>query len=290
MRSRQSIYRQAGFTLIEVMSVVAIISLLISILMPSLAGAREASRRAVCASNQRQLAIAATAYTSASQDWMNPLEDFVRPPPEFAGQEVEITFRVLLTRYTGRNPSLFDCPTETKAVYADGLTSSDIFYMGTTGIGVDPDPKLYGKAHPFERWNASGIGIAGVHWISIKDPDWQKKVCTMPFGRTFESGYREGLKKYSQIKSPSKLIWFADGGSGTTELWGDDNWWIKQTDKPKLQDPGYNRLKQNDYGCTRHNGQANYAFADGHVALFEPNNIRCNTNECWWSIRPDTHR
>lgn len=44
-----------GFTLIELLVVVAIIALLISILMPSLTQAKEASRRAVCASNMRQM-------------------------------------------------------------------------------------------------------------------------------------------------------------------------------------------------------------------------------------------
>lgn len=56
-----SYYRRA-FTLIELLVVISIISLLIAILLPVLGSAREAGRGAVCLSNMRQMALAATNY------------------------------------------------------------------------------------------------------------------------------------------------------------------------------------------------------------------------------------
>ncbi len=54
-----------GFTLIEVLVVVAIIAVLVAILLPSLSKARDQAKRTVCASNQKQLATGIGMYTAA---------------------------------------------------------------------------------------------------------------------------------------------------------------------------------------------------------------------------------
>ena len=56
-----------GFTLIELLVVVAIIALLISILLPSLARAREMARRTVCASNMGSFGRAALTYAEVNR-------------------------------------------------------------------------------------------------------------------------------------------------------------------------------------------------------------------------------
>jgi len=64
-RTSDSRYRWAeGFTLIELLVVISIISLLVSILLPSLGRAREASRRTQCLSNQRQIYVAGATYAT----------------------------------------------------------------------------------------------------------------------------------------------------------------------------------------------------------------------------------
>ena len=274
-----------GFTLLELLVVVAIIATLISILLPSLSRAREQGKAAVCGSNLRQMATAATQYVGENRDYMNPLEDFRYPN----GVEVEATYRALLFQYMGGNPALFDCPTETTAIYADGLSQQDIEYGGITPSPTEDLPRIYGNLNPLERFNQSGLGIAGAHWIRVRDTDGPNKRSDMPFGRPRESGYHEGMKKLTQVTRTSRLIWFGDGGSGNPNLWEDDAFWIKRV-TPEFLDPGFNRLEQDDYGARRHDGRANYSFADGHVDRLNANRIACSREDCWWSVHHDFHK
>ncbi len=68
--------RASGFTLIELLVVVAIIALLISILLPSLARAKEQAKITVCLSNERNMGQAANGYrledTSEDYPWVLP--------------------------------------------------------------------------------------------------------------------------------------------------------------------------------------------------------------------------
>jgi prepilin-type N-terminal cleavage/methylation domain-containing protein/prepilin-type processing-associated H-X9-DG protein len=52
----------AAFTLIEVLAVIALIAILASLLLPAMARAREKGRQTLCASNLRQLGLAAQMY------------------------------------------------------------------------------------------------------------------------------------------------------------------------------------------------------------------------------------
>ena len=61
---------RAAFTLIELLVVVSIIALLISILLPSLRGAREQARTVVCGSQQGSLGRGLSTYFAENNDWI----------------------------------------------------------------------------------------------------------------------------------------------------------------------------------------------------------------------------
>lgn len=76
MNRRKSRNAADGFTLIELLVVIAIIAILAGMLLPSLARAKERSKRSVCASNLHQIAIGIQIY--AQDDGKDRL-------PAFAG-------------------------------------------------------------------------------------------------------------------------------------------------------------------------------------------------------------
>ena len=62
--SRRPTAVSRGFTLVELLVVIAIIALLISILLPSLARAREQAKKAKCLANQKDIAVSMNAYSA----------------------------------------------------------------------------------------------------------------------------------------------------------------------------------------------------------------------------------
>ena len=59
-----------GFTLVELLVVIAVIAILIGVLLPSLAGARQVAQSMVGLSNNRQLVIAQMGYSASNDGWL----------------------------------------------------------------------------------------------------------------------------------------------------------------------------------------------------------------------------
>ena len=58
---------RGGFTLVEMLVVIAVIAILIAFLLPAIQSARESARRVHCANNVRQLALACNAHVAAQE-------------------------------------------------------------------------------------------------------------------------------------------------------------------------------------------------------------------------------
>jgi prepilin-type N-terminal cleavage/methylation domain-containing protein len=101
----------SGFTLIEVLVAVAIITVLISILIPSLARSREAARTVVCKSNFSEWSKAMLMYTQQYRGVL-PYED--RPDPADPVEKNHVCWYDAADRYfksSKSEPSVKLCPT-----------------------------------------------------------------------------------------------------------------------------------------------------------------------------------
>src|SRR5262245_52272180 len=62
--------RTGGFTLVELLVVLGVVAVLIGLLLPAMAGARQASMQLSCASNLRQWAAAVQMYAQQEKGWL----------------------------------------------------------------------------------------------------------------------------------------------------------------------------------------------------------------------------
>lgn len=113
----------AGFTLIEILVVVAIIGLLTAILVPSLNSARRSAKRTACSSNLHQLGIAIRAYLNDSKDilpFASELPSFPPPPiplgnnnSPFAEPNPPIFLADVLAPHLKGDTNVLRCPSDT---------------------------------------------------------------------------------------------------------------------------------------------------------------------------------
>jgi len=123
VRSQRSRRRCSfAFTLIEVLVVVAIIALLVAVLLPSLARAREQGRAAVCLSNLHQQGIAFNGYSADNKTilpWGGSFRFSLMEGKYYLGWKPTdsdfhdwtlVNLGPLYPKYVGNDPRLFYCP------------------------------------------------------------------------------------------------------------------------------------------------------------------------------------
>lgn len=127
--AQRAALRPAGFTLVELLLVVAIIALLIAILLPALRAARVAAGRAKCSSNVHQVALAWNMYLDAELPGVFP--KYTKNIQWFYGGKIHrVQAPALgvrpLNRYLGQDPyenrvaEIFHCPSDRGFEYVAG--------------------------------------------------------------------------------------------------------------------------------------------------------------------------
>ncbi len=156
--------KRRAFTLIELLVVIAIIAILVSILLPSIAKARELARRAVCKTNLKGFVNAFVIYEDAFGDypWLGstggydsdakgPYDTLTDMVADKDGRECNIQPLFLLHNYSGMELGQFGCPSDNDF---ESLRDDDDYDPDKVGFA-----DLHNVSYASQMCNTSEIGI-----------------------------------------------------------------------------------------------------------------------------------
>ena len=162
-----------GFTLIEVLVVIAIIGILAGLLIPAVMTARAAAQRTRCANNLRQLAMGVLAYEAVNAEFPNPYHGWgvlaqVLPHIEQRPLYDSLNFQLsdgAWENHTSRQTevSTFLCPTDVPA--ASGSRTSYAANAGFAQLGYNGALVRWGPLRPSDVVDGMSNTAGLAEWL-----------------------------------------------------------------------------------------------------------------------------
>jgi prepilin-type N-terminal cleavage/methylation domain-containing protein len=247
-----------GFTLVEMLVVIAAIAILAALLLPVISAAKRKAQRTVCVNNLRQINLGIRMYCDDSHD----------SSPGTNGTALTATnilplytsYKALMKNYVGLNGAsssqdkLFHCP-------------ADRFYPNWIVAAVPPPYYFVQKSlYDDPAWDYSSYAFNGGDNTSRK------------FGRISSTYPGLGNVKLTAVKHPSRTVLVAEVSAMVPFSWHDplSPGVVRGTNGAVLSD-----------GTLYNNSKNVVSFVDGHVSYIKMYQHPPNGPAAWYDPPPD---
>jgi prepilin-type N-terminal cleavage/methylation domain-containing protein/prepilin-type processing-associated H-X9-DG protein len=267
MSSSSTPLTRLGFTLVELLVVVAVICTLSALLLPALTGAKLAAYRIQCASNLHQIGVALSLYVDDYSKY--PAFGDARRVPRTTDPR-SVYWDAKIQTYTKGDRQLFICPALPRTQNLLGGLWSDSTNHIVTDTWSFTD--MAGMLWPNRSYGYNGAGVG----LSAHPPRPEEISLGLdPLLESFFPLAPAAFRTAASVVAPSDMITVVDYNA----LADDDD------DGDCHPDAVYSLTLTG----SRHRGRANVVLADAHVEYARTNRLTANNARQRWNFDHQPH-